>query len=188
MADRLLDIYRLSIHHRTTGKSSVSGCRIPDRIRSIRCQAAVLHQCHGTFDANGKASPSILRGILRWWGRIMQLPDYFRRFHGGDASLHSPKVLVLKLAPSGQVIYSTSFGGTLTAPTTVLPGASTIMVSRLPWTTEETLMSPAYTSAADFPVTAGAYQTSFAAVVRILHHDRHRTIARLPNGSWTMSS
>jgi len=36
------------------------------------------------------------------------------------------------------------------------------MVSRLPWTTEETLMSPAI-PAHGFPVTAGAYQTSFAA-------------------------
>ena len=84
-------------------------------------------------------------------------------FHGGDASLHSPKVLVLKLAPTGQVIYSTSFGGTLTAPTTGSSGGEHDNGVAVAVDDGGNAYVTGYTSAADFPVTAGAYQTSFAA-------------------------
>jgi len=104
------DIYALSIHHRTTGKSSVSGCRIPDRIRSIRCQAAVLHQCQR--DVRRKRQ----RHRHRFFGEYYAGGSNYGSFPitsgrstaAMPASTH-PKVLVLKLAPSGQVIYSTSF-------------------------------------------------------------------------------
>jgi hypothetical protein len=91
------------------------------------------------------------------------LPITSGAFHGGDASLQSSKVLVLKLTPSGQVIYSTSFGGTLTAPTTGSYEGEHDNGVAVAVDDGGNAYITGYTSAADFPVTAGAYQTSFAA-------------------------
>ena len=119
---------------------------------------------NGTFDANGKGIAIDSSGNITLVGsNYGSFPITSGAFHGGDASLQSPKVFVLKLTPSGQVIYSTFFGGTRAAPT---PGSDEPEHDNGVAVAVDdggNAYVTGYTSAADFPVTAGAYQTSFAA-------------------------
>jgi hypothetical protein len=79
---------------------------------------------------------------------------------------YTPKTFVLKLSPSGQVIYSTYFGGSEAAPTTDGFGAGfedehDYGVAVAVDATGSAYVA-GYTSASDFPTTQGAYQATLA--------------------------
>jgi len=121
----------------------------------------------GTFDSNGKGIAIDSSGNITLTGSLYAaFPVTAGAFHSGNLGTYTPKAFVLKLNPSGQVIYSTYFGGTQAAPTTdgfgggpegehdygiavAVDAAGNAYVA-------------GYTSASDFPITQGAYQTSLA--------------------------
>ncbi|MGD0666151.1 MAG: SBBP repeat-containing protein [Bryobacteraceae bacterium] len=84
-------------------------------------------------------------------------------FHAGEASDGAPKAFVLKIAPSGNVIYSTYFGGSEGTETTgSYESEQDIGVAVAVDKTGNAYVT-GHTSDADFPTTPGAYQTALAA-------------------------
>ena len=83
-------------------------------------------------------------------------------FHAGNPGNYTPKAFVVKLDPTGQLIYSTFFGGSQAVS---IPGGFenerdygvAVAVDG-----EGNAYVAGYTSAKDFPTTQGAYQTSLA--------------------------
>jgi uncharacterized protein (TIGR03437 family) len=83
-------------------------------------------------------------------------------FQSGTPGSVTSKAFVLKVDPSGQVIYSTRFGGSHGSPDEFASAeheyGTAVAVDR-----EGNAYVAGYTSATDFPASAGAYQTSLAA-------------------------
>jgi hypothetical protein len=118
----------------------------------------------GTFDANGKGIAIDSSGNITLVGSTYgAFPVTPGAFHGGNGSQYSPKAFVLKLTQSGQVLYSTFFGGTEAAPTPQSYEPEHDYGVAVAVDEAGDAYVTGYTSAADFPVTPGAYQTSFAA-------------------------
>ncbi len=117
----------------------------------------------GTFDGNGKGiaidSAGNITLVGTVYGSFAITPG---AFHGGTADQYSPKAFVQKLAPSGQAIYSTYFGGTQGAPTLGGPEDEHDYGVAVAVDGEGDAYVAGYTSAVDFPVTPGAYQKSLA--------------------------
>jgi len=115
----------------------------------------------GTFDGNGKGIAIDSSGNTTLTGSVYTaFPITPGSFHSGNPGTYTPKAFVLKLNPSGQVIYSTFFGGTQ-------PGYNPngfedehdYGVAVAVDAAGEAYVA-GYTSAGDFPTTQGAFQTS----------------------------
>ncbi|HEY1183581.1 MAG TPA: SBBP repeat-containing protein [Bryobacteraceae bacterium] len=116
------------------------------------------------FDTDGKGIAIDSSGNITLtgsvWGAFPVTPGAFQT---GEADPNAAKVFVLKLAPSGSVIYSTFFGGTAGSPTTggyeptrdygVAVAVDEAGNAYLTGNTDDT----------NFPTTAGAYRTTLAA-------------------------
>jgi hypothetical protein len=121
----------------------------------------------GEFDANGKGIAIDSSGNITLTGSTYTaFPITAGAFHSGNLGMYTPKAFVLKLSSSGQVIYSTYFGGSQAAPTTDGFGGGVedehdygIAVAV---DAAGNAYVAGYTSASDFPTTPGAYQTSLA--------------------------
>ena len=116
------------------------------------------------FDGNGKGIAIDPSGNITLTGSTFAaFPITPGAFHAGDTSGDSSKVFVLKLNPSGSVIYSTFFGGSEGTPT----GGSYEPNQDYGVAVAVDNAGNAYltgrTANADFPTTADAYQTSLAA-------------------------
>ncbi len=116
------------------------------------------------FDSNGKGIAIDSSGNVTLAGSVWgAFPVTAGAFQAGDANPNAPKAFVLKLTPSGSVIYSTFFGGTAGSPTTggyeptqdygVAVAVDNAGNAYVTGRTDDT----------DFPVTPGAYQTTLAA-------------------------
>jgi hypothetical protein len=116
----------------------------------------------GAFDASGKGIAIDSSGNITLTGTVYgDFPITPGAFHAGDTSSGS-KAFALKLTSSGEVIYSTFFGGTQ-AP--VIPqGSEDEHDHGVAVAVDDS--GSAYitgnTSATDFPTTTGAHQTSLA--------------------------
>ena len=116
------------------------------------------------FDTNGKGIAIDSSGNITLagsvWGAFPVTPGAFQ---AGEANPNAPKVFVLKLAPSGSVLYSTFFGGTAGSPTT--GGYEPTRDYGVAVAVDEA--GNAYvtgnTDDTDFPTTPGAYRTTLAA-------------------------
>jgi len=122
----------------------------------------------GTFDSNGKGIAIDSAGNVTVTGSVYTaFPITTGAFHNGSPATYSPKAFVLKLSPSGQVIYSTYFGGSQAAPTPIgfLTGPENEHDYGIAVAVDAAgnAYVAGYTSAADFPTTPGAFQTSLAA-------------------------
>jgi len=118
----------------------------------------------GAFDANGKGIAIDSSGSITLTGSVYSdFPVTPGAFHAGDASSYSGKVFVLKLLPSLEVIYSTSFGGTQPAPTQPGPESEHDLGVAVAVDSDGNAYITGNTSATDFPTVPGAYQTAFAA-------------------------
>jgi hypothetical protein len=116
------------------------------------------------FDGNGKGIAIDSSGNITLtgsvYGAFLVTPGANQ---AGDASANASKAFVLKLTPSGSVIYSTFFGGSAGSPTTgnyeptqdygVAVAVDNAGNAYIAGRTDDT----------DFPVTPGAYQTTLAA-------------------------
>ena len=116
------------------------------------------------FDSNGKGIAIDSSGNVTLTGSVWgDFPVTPGAFQAGDANPNAPKAFVLKLTPSGSVIYSTFFGGTAGSPTTggyeptqdygVAVAVDEAGNAYLTGNTDDT----------DFPTTPGAYRTTLAA-------------------------
>ncbi len=116
----------------------------------------------GMFDGNGKGIAIDSSGNITLTGTVYSdFPTTPGAFQAGDVS-SGAKVFVLKLTSSGQVIYSTFFGGTQ-APS--IPDGYEMEHDygvAVAVDDDGNAYVTGNTSAADFPTTPGAYQTSLA--------------------------
>ena len=117
----------------------------------------------GMFDANGKGIAIDASGNVTLSGTTYSsdFPVRGGAFHmSGQANPSSGKAFVLKLAPSGDVIYSTYFGGTQGPVLPPVSGGEHDYGVAVAADAAGNAYITGSTSATDFPVTAGAYQTS----------------------------
>lgn len=117
----------------------------------------------GTFDSNGKGIAIDSSGNITLTGsNYGGISVSAGAFHNGVADGESPNVFVVKLAPSGQVIYSSTFGGTQAAQTP--DGFEKLYDYGIAVAVDDggNAYVTGYTSATDFPTTSGAYQRSLA--------------------------
>ncbi|MGB7759307.1 MAG: SBBP repeat-containing protein [Bryobacteraceae bacterium] len=116
------------------------------------------------FDKNGKGiaiDPSgniTLTGSA--WGAFPVTPGAFQ---AGTSDPNAPRVFVVKLNPSGSVIYSTFFGGTAGSPATGNYEPSQDFGVAVALDNAGSAYLTGSTNDTDFPTTAGAYQTTLAA-------------------------
>lgn len=116
------------------------------------------------FDTNGKGIAIDSSGNITLTGSTYAaFPITPGAFHSGDTSGDSSKVFVLKLNPSGSVIYSTFFGGSAGTPTNGSYEPNQDFGVAVAVDNAGNAYVTGRTSNADFPTTPGAYQTTLAA-------------------------
>ena len=115
------------------------------------------------FDSNGKGIAIDSSGNVTLTGSVWgAFPVTAGAFQAGDANPNAPKAFVLKLTPSGSVIYSTFFGGTTGTPTTGGYEPTQDYGVAVAVDDAGNAFVTGRTDDTDFPVKPGAYQTALA--------------------------